>query len=134
MLDFHHHDCIFTCVADALKHKILGYSNINIDANVIANINHCITNKTPVLIAIMVYDSFESNNTAITGIVSIPNTSRESLLGGHEMCLVGYDNSKQSFIVLNSWGNSWGDRGYCYIPYQYLSNPNLCVEITTITL
>lgn len=27
------------------------------------------------------------------------------------------------FIVRNSWGADWGDRGYCYMPYGYLMDP-----------
>ena len=36
------------------------------------------------------------------------------------MLCVGYSDPDRVFIVRNSWGRSWGDRGYCYIPYDYL--------------
>jgi hypothetical protein len=38
--------------------------------------------------------------------------------GGHCMLIVGYDKPKNIFIVRNSWGQGWGDRGYCYIPIE----------------
>ena len=40
--------------------------------------------------------------------------------GRHAMCVVGYDNNKYggSFRVLNSWGTSWRDNGYVWIPYK----------------
>ena len=41
------------------------------------------------------------------------------------MCCVGYSDPDQCFIVRNSWGHQWGDGGYCYIPYEYMMNPNL---------
>ena len=36
--------------------------------------------------------------------------------GGHAMTVVGYN--KDSFIIRNSWGPKWGDKGYCYYPYE----------------
>jgi len=41
--------------------------------------------------------------------------SRDVFLGGHAMCVVGYN--KEGFIIRNSWGSSWGDYGYCIFPY-----------------
>jgi hypothetical protein len=38
------------------------------------------------------------------------------------MLCVGYSDRDQVFIVRNSWGDEWGDEGYCYIPYAYLMN------------
>jgi len=43
----------------------------------------------------------------------LPKTVR----GGHAVCLVGYD--EDSFIVRNSWGTTWGDRGFAYASDQY---------------
>lgn len=37
--------------------------------------------------------------------------------GGHAMCVVGYDDGKQAFEVLNSWGEKWGDNGFGWIRY-----------------
>ena len=31
-----------------------------------------------------------------------------------------YDDSKQVYIVRNSWGPGWGLKGYCMMPYGYL--------------
>ena len=44
-------------------------------------------------------------------------------LGGHYMLIVGYDNEAQKFLVQNSWGTSWGDGGYCGLPYNMVSEP-----------
>lgn len=35
----------------------------------------------------------------------------------HEMTIVGW--TKDKWIVLNSWGESWGDAGFCYVPFEY---------------
>lgn len=48
------------------------------------------------------------------------------------MLAVGYDDSKQSFIVRNSWGNKWGIKGYCEMPYGYLTDPQLARDFWAI--
>jgi len=39
--------------------------------------------------------------------------------GGHCMLLVGYDDKKSAFKVMNSWGKEWGDNGFSWIDYQF---------------
>jgi len=46
----------------------------------------------------------------------------EVRLGGHALLAVGFDDDKQVFIVRNSWGEEFGDKGYCYIPYEFFSS------------
>lgn len=122
------------CDINASKHKISSYKIIPINNLLIQNIKNSIDNKTPVLIAIAIYTSFESINASKTGRIPIPNFKTEKCLGGHELCLIGYDDNKSIFIVQNSWGSNWGDKGFCYIPYNYLTNPNLGLEFTAISL
>ncbi len=38
----------------------------------------------------------------------------------HALCVVGYDDDSRSFLLMNSWGKKWGNRGYCWIPYASL--------------
>jgi C1A family cysteine protease len=78
--------------------------------------------------------NFESDIANNTGLIPIPDTNNETLLGGHELCLIGFDDSKELFIVMNSWGSSWGDKGFCYIPYSYLLNKLLGLQFTVIYL
>jgi C1A family cysteine protease len=40
----------------------------------------------------------------------------QKLLGGHCVSIVGY--TKTGFIIRNSWGKSWGDKGYTNYPYD----------------
>jgi C1A family cysteine protease len=40
--------------------------------------------------------------------------------GGHALVAVGYDDSKRAFKVRNSWGSTWGEDGYGWLPYEYL--------------
>lgn len=50
----------------------------------------------------------------------------DSLLGGHAVLAVGYDDKRQiggekgALLIRNSWGKEWGDAGYGWLPYGYL--------------
>jgi len=80
----------------------------------------------PAVIGINVYESFESDQVAKTGIVPLPKRG-EQLLGGHAILAVGYkDDTKikgQGVVICrNSWGENWGDKGYFYLPYSYFAH------------
>ena len=38
---------------------------------------------------------------------------------GHAMVAVGYDDAKRAFLVQNSHGQSWGNKGYGWFGYEY---------------
>jgi hypothetical protein len=45
---------------------------------------------------------------------------------------LGYDDSQQRLIVRNSWGATWGDRGYFTMPYGYITSSKLSDDFWTI--
>lgn len=107
--------------SDALTRKVTRYERVT-------NFNGCIdalSNGYPIIMGFHVYTSFMSRNVTRTGIMPYPNTRRERLLGGHAVLLVGYDKIKKVFIARNSWGTSWGDRGYFYMPFQVVTNTSM---------
>jgi C1A family cysteine protease len=114
------------CRVEALQHKITSHGVIDASA-----VKATIAQGRPVLLAIKVYQSFE---TPIDGKIPMPDPSKEQLLGGHELVIVGYDDSQSTYTVLNSWGTSWGDGGFCYVPYDYINNPDLCVELSVFAI
>lgn len=79
-----------------------------------------------------VYESFESDAVAKTGIMPLPQP-REQVVGGHCVCCVGFSDENQWFIVRNSWSNQWGDKGYFYMPYSFLLDISYCDDFWTIT-
>ena len=85
----------------------------------------------PVLFGFAVYESFESAAVAKTGMVPLPKKGEKDL-GGHAVLCVGYNRPKKLFIVRNSWGPNWGDKGYFYMPYDYLLNPSLADDLWVI--
>lgn len=41
---------------------------------------------------------------------------------GHAMVIVGYDDTKQAYKVLNSYSTNWGVNGYCWISYNFFQS------------
>ena len=87
---------------------------------------HCLAEGYPFVFGLLLFQSF--NRAARRGRVPAPaaNETRRESHGAHAMLCVGYSDSARLFIVRNSWGPDWGREGYCYIPYDYLANPEYC--------
>jgi C1A family cysteine protease len=84
----------------------------------------CLAAGYPFVFGLQLFGSF-GNAGGNGGLVPMPDPNNESHDGGHAMLCVGYSDPDQVFIVRNSWGPEWGDQGYCYIPYAYMTNPEL---------
>lgn len=103
--------------------KTFIYSFITQDA---LSLKNCLNNyNVPIVFGFLVFDSFMTSSVSSTGIVPMPDSKINKCLGGHCMCIVGYDDNKQLFTCANSWGTKWGKNGLCYIPYNYLLDPKL---------
>jgi C1A family cysteine protease len=109
------------------KYKIFEYRRIN----GLDELKAALADGQPVVFGFNVYQSFESDDVAKTGIVSMPKDG-ESLLGGHAVLAVGFDDTKGQVIVRNSWGDSWGDKGYFYMPYEVFNK--LVMDMWTGTI
>lgn len=51
----------------------------------------------------------------------------------HIVYLIGWDDATKHFKFINSWGEAWGDKGYGYLPYEYItkgyvSNPTTMID------
>lgn len=102
----------------ALDRQALSYRRLR--DNSIDEMQECLEQGYPFIFGLQIYDSFlycKSN-----GIIPIPKPSKEFLHGGHCLMCVGWKlvNGRKHFIVQNSWSDKWGDKGYCYIPFEYM--------------
>lgn len=115
-----------TVIKSSSLFKTFTYTFVNQD---ITSIKNCLyIYNVPIIFGFLVYSSFITITVATTGMVSYPNVNTETLEGGHCMCIVGYNDTTKMFTCANSWGTSWGNKGYCYIPYKYLLDPNLATD------
>ena len=111
-------------------HRIAGFDYFRVQT--LQDMKSCLAAGYPFEFGIEVYDSFESQTVADTGIVPVPNTRREELLGGHAICAVGYDDARQAVLFRNSWGTNWGLKGLAWIPYKYITNTSLAFDMWTV--
>lgn len=119
------------CYVEGLKHQVLEYLRVT---HTLYDIKLCLADGNPIVFGMTLYESFMSDSVTKTGIVPMPNLQTESALGGHAVKIVGFDDTKNMLIVKNSWGTKWGDKGYFYLPYEYVNTPNLTADYWTIKL
>ncbi|MFA5389289.1 MAG: C1 family peptidase [Candidatus Omnitrophota bacterium] len=103
------------CYLEAKKHRIESYHRINSLPEMLS----CLAEGYPFVFGFTVYESFQSQAVAKTGIAHMPR-KKEKALGGHAVLAVGYNQKDKRFLVRNSWGTKWGKDGYFTMPYEYL--------------
>ena len=91
-------------IKKANNFKIKNYARIN----TIDGTKKALMQNGPCLICFPVYD----HTTEMWRSKKIG----QKMIGGHAMSIVGY--TKKAFIIRNSWGDNWGDKGYCYYPFK----------------
>ena len=116
---------------EALKYQALTYLNIP-SGNTSSQRNDALATLKGLLVkgyAFMAgFVCYSNVYNAVKGLIPLPN---RSVIGGHAICITGYDDKRQVFKFKNSWGSSWGDKGFGYLPYQYLLTGNM-FDIWTI--
>jgi hypothetical protein len=60
---------------------------------------------------------FDNWMEAPKGVLPEPS---DSIVGGHETCLYGYDSVSKVFYGQNSWGTGWGNQGRFTMPFSAL--------------
>ena len=112
-------------------YKLSGFTYTFITQD-LTSVKQVLASGSPIVVGITVYASFESSNANKYGIIPMPDIKTEKLLGGHAILLVGYHDDTKVFKFQNSWGTKWGDKGYGYIPYDYILDNNLAYDLCTV--
>jgi len=116
------------CYQNAKLHPAVQYARVTQNA---PQLKACLASGYPFVFGFTVYESFEGDEIAKSGIVPMPSES-DTEIGGHAVMAVGYDDRSQTFLARNSWGADWGMAGYFTIPYAYLTDSNLADDFWVI--
>lgn len=102
-----------TQLSQAASYKISSYSGIY--TTDVTAIKTMLVNKHPLIITVTLDQSFTNAQ---------PGFIWKSFSGSggfsHALTICGYDDARQAFKVMNSWGTGWGDAGYSWIGYSFL--------------
>ena len=98
----------------AYKNRLNDFIDLG-KTNVTEKIKYSLINTHPVVIGIHDYVNIETN---LGKDFWIPEVMKDSQ-SGHAMSVVSYDDNKNggSFEIMNSWGENWGNSGYCWVRY-----------------
>ena len=67
------------------------------------------------------------------GCVQTPDPTKNSLLEGHALCAIAYDDNDKTMLICNT---SWNPilKGFFKMHYHYFFNPNLVSDLFTISI
>ncbi len=98
---------------------------------VLASVKSYLSAGIPAMFGLWGFQSFE--DTDVPGDIPYP-CKGESTQWGHAVMALGYDDdrrisnlkcgteTKGAIMIRNSWGKTWGDNGYGWLPYDYVLN------------
>ncbi|MDZ4683152.1 MAG: C1 family peptidase [Saprospiraceae bacterium] len=102
----------------ALPNRIGGYTRLfdkdTPDDFRIKTIKKALVQQKPVIVGVECYESFKKVGESWSG-------QKDKFMGGHALCVVGYDEQRGAFEVMNSWGADWGSEGFTWIRYADFS-------------
>lgn len=101
-----------TQTTEALNYRIGNYSKLYCTDK--TAIKAMVSQNHPVIINVIADNSFIS---AKTGFVWKTYSGSGSL--PHCIVICGYDDAKNAYLIMNSWGTAWGDAGYTWIDYDF---------------
>lgn len=121
------------CYAFAANYNAISYFSLDppgtTPAALIERVKTYLAAGVPSMFGFTVYSSIEQAGD--DGAIPLPGP-KEQVSGGHAIVAVGYDDAKKirnrgggaketvgAFLIRNSWGEGWGEKGYGWLPYEY---------------
>lgn len=127
-----------TAFKEALRDLVIEYRRPEQNLDQIKSL--IATTQVPITFGFSVYSNFDDADD--DGRFGMPQGSMD---GGHCVDIVGYDDEYSyeghngGVLIMNSWGTGWGcsgptkTRGYFWMLYDYLLNPDLCDDFWVVT-
>jgi C1A family cysteine protease len=103
------------CYSFARNYRSLVYYRL---PEKVADLKKSLAQGIPFAFGFTCFESIDNEEVVDTGRIPFPERG-EHTVGGHAVVAVGYDDRAGSFVIRNSWGRSWGDKGYGMLPYKY---------------
>ena len=120
-----------TILQEQGKYNVDGYTivgNSDIDT-----IKLALKEGNPVVAAVPVFlESGWSSGDDNYGTITLPGEDAQ-IRGYHAILLVGYDAGIEQFLLRNSWGEEWADRGYATISFEYIQQSGRAIVPTINT-
>jgi len=101
---------------EAARYKISEYKTLPIELD---EMRRALAKGFGLIVSFNVYENYDSYTGGIykpTGPAGVVRNGSRFL--HHGMLIVGYDDVKRTFLVLNSWGTNWGEKGYLRFSYD----------------
>ncbi len=122
------------CYAFAQNYKAITYYRLDpagtTKPDLLNRIKSYISAGLPSMFGFTVFSSYVQAKSS--GMIPYP-VSGEKVVGGHAVDAVGYDDNIKivnanpkgpttvgALLIRNSWGSGWGDKGYGWLPYEYV--------------
>lgn len=121
------------CYAYAQNYQSIDYFRLDppglSPADLLQRIKTFLAGNMPSMFGFTVYSSYQYSGSNGHFPFPCPN---EKAVAGHAVVAVGYDDAKKiknpicgaettgAFLIRNSWGTKWGDKGYGWLPYEYV--------------
>lgn len=85
----------------------------------------------PVAVGLGVSDEWLEPRVVCSGEIRLP-AHGDMIRDGITIMLCGWDDGRMAFRFVHPFGTAWGEGGYGWIPYSYVSNGQLAHEAITV--
>jgi hypothetical protein len=107
--------------SSAAQNRMHGFTRLTDGASVdginVRAVKEHLAKDAPVVIGMMVGGTFMQNMKGKELWTPTDEDRNQMGFGGHAMCVIGYDDRKQAFQIMNSWGTDWGVNGIGWVRY-----------------